>query len=446
MAILKLICGILCLGMALAAPSRDFRQVCEREALKLKVNHGCCTFCGYEAVLAGDDFICMPSGVPHFPTDMGLEEDDQEEYCQLVAANHGCSDMCGFKFDLSSGTCRPVADIKSQPSKTSQTTAAPIIGGQGKFRYQYMPELLQPPPGASLVNCHGLVTDSENNIYLTYQNDGKDQNCLIKWKPDGTSPEFVSGQNDALCSGTPHGLKIKEEGGTPYLYHANNNQKLTKTTLDGTIIWQVNGTFGQNTTVYRPTWHAVPPNSNYTYLCDGYGSNNVYGFDIKGNFMHKTWGGRTPAGQKGPDAPHGTFSTNHGCTYDSRIENTIIVSDRANSRFEFFHYDPATIDTFEWYHTVNLQPAMGTGTLPCNIRMYPEQDGRAIVPDLAGPVAVMDNNNEVISVVNVSVLLAAEQHKHPHDAIFLPNGDMVVATWAPGRISYWKLLPSEEEQ
>lgn len=78
---------------------------------------------------------------------------------------------------------------------------------------------------------------------------------------------------------------------------------------------------------------------------------------------------------------------------------------------------------------------MGEGTLPCNIRMYPEQEGIAIVPDLAGPVAVMNNANEVVSVVNVSVLLAEQQHKHPHDAIFLPNGDMVVATWAPGRIS-----------
>ena len=46
----------------------------------------------------------------------------------------------------------------------------------------------------------------------------------------------------------------------------------------------------------------------------------------------------------------------------------------------------------------------------------------------------------VVSIVNVSVLLEADQHKHPHDAILLPNGDMVVATWAPGRISYWKKL------
>ena len=47
------------------------------------------------------------------------------------------------------------------------------------------------------------------------------------------------------------------------------------------------------------------------------------------------------------------------------------------------------------------------------------------MPDLAGPVAVLDNQHRVLSVVNVSVLLAAEQHKHPHDAIFLANGDIV---------------------
>ena len=77
--------------------------------------------------------------------------------------------------------------------------------------------------------------------------------------------------------------------------------------------------------------------------------------------------------------------------------------------------------------------------------MYPELGGISVVPDLAGPVAVMNSDNVVVSVVNVSVLLAADQHKHPHDAMLLPNGDMVVATWAPGRISYWKLLPADSD-
>lgn len=222
-----------------------------------------------------------------------------------------------------------------------------------------------------------------------------------------------------------------------YLYHANNNQKLTKTHLDGSIVWEVNGTFGQDPKLpYRPTWFATPPDSKYVYLCDGYGSNNVYPFTLDGKWTNKTYGG------KGDRSEHGKFSTNHGCTYDSRTPKTptIIVSDRANSRFEFFSYDPDTPDTFEYKKTVDLRPSMGAGTLPCNIRMYPDQEGRAIVPDLAGPVAVLNNENEVISVVNVSVLLAKEKHNHPHDAIFLANGDMVVATWNPGRISYWKKL------
>ncbi len=138
---------------------------------------------------------------------------------------------------------------------------------------------------------------------------------------------------------------------------------------------------------------------------------NVYAFDINGTFMNKTWGGRSPG--SGTDQPHGKFSTNHGCTYDPRIpeENIIIVSDRANMRFEFFNYDPNGFETFAYNRTVDFAAMMGPSTLPCNIRMYPEQEGRAIVPDLSGPVAVLDNTNTVISVVNVSVLLAKEQHK-----------------------------------
>ena len=69
-------------------------------------------------------------------------------------------------------------------------------------------------------------------------------------------------------------MKIATEGAEQFLYHANNAQKLTKTKLDGTIIWQVSGNFGQDPTLpYRPTWFAVPPKSTYIYLCDGYGSN-----------------------------------------------------------------------------------------------------------------------------------------------------------------------------
>jgi len=391
---------------------------------------------------AGDDYLCMPSSDEKMEFPFHMQSEDKSEYCALIATNSGCSDICGYKWDSHAGECRTT--MTEAPKKSLRADAAPIIGGSGDFKYQYMPDLLKAPAGASLTNCHGLVTDADKNIYLTYQNDGKDKNCLIKWNPDGTGGEFMTGGNSTLCSGTPHGLKIKNEGGKVFLYHANNNQKLTKTTLDGTIEWQVNGNFGQDPkAAYRPTWFATPPDSDYTYLCDGYGSNNVYSFNTDGKFQGHTWGGKSPT--KGPLVPHGKFSTNHGCTYEQRTDiygkNMVVVSDRANSRLDYFETDPATGAKFEYANkTFNLQPALGKQTLPCNVRMYPAQEGRAIIPDLSGPVAVLDKNNAVISVVNVSVLLAAEQHKHPHDAIFLPNGDMVVATWAPGRISYWKKL------
>ena len=312
----------------------------------------------------------------------------------------------------------------------------PIIGGQGDFTYQYDAGKLQPPPGASIVNAHGLVTDAAGNIILAYENDGKsDFNCLIRWAPDGTGAEFLTGGGRALCDGTPHGLTVASENGTEFLYHANNDQKLTKTTLDGTIVWQRTGNFGQDPSLpYRPTWFAVPPASRYIYLCDGYGSNNVYPFDrYTGAWARVTYGG------KGGMTEHGKFSTNHGCTYDPRA-GMIAVSDRANHRLEYLRFDPALPDGLAYDHTVDMRPGMGGATLPCNLRAYPAQEGRAISPALDGPVAVLDAHDAVVSVVNVSVLLAAEQHKHPHDAIFLANGDMAVATWAPGRLSYWMRL------
>jgi hypothetical protein len=319
--------------------------------------------------------------------------------------------------------------------------APPIIGGSGEFRYQYDPTKMLLPAGSQLLNAHGLVTSADGSIYLTYEHvhhdkGGNDNNCLVKWKPDGTDPEYLTGGNMTLCEGQCHGLTIATEDGEEFLYHANNDQKLTKTRLDGTIVWQRKGNFGQDPTApYKPTWFAAPPKGDYVYLCDGYGSNHVYVFNRHdGVFTNVTYGGR------GGREQHGKFSTNHGCLWDPHSE-MIVVSDRANSRFEYFAIDFDSPHKFEWSHTVDQKPYMGGGTLPCNYRTtYPAQAGVTVSPDLAGPVAILDANNEVVSVVNVSVLLKEFEHNHPHDSIILPSGDLVVGTWAPGRVSYWKKL------
>ena len=101
-----------------------------------KANHGCSTFCGYEAVYAGNDWICMP-GAPRQELPFAMDTADVNEFCQLVAANSGCSDTCGFKWDTASGQCSLTASvIKESSHLRGRSEDEPIIGGSGKFRYQ----------------------------------------------------------------------------------------------------------------------------------------------------------------------------------------------------------------------------------------------------------------------------------------------------------------------
>mmetsp|Transcript_20703 Transcript_20703/g.36811 ORF Transcript_20703/g.36811 Transcript_20703/m.36811 type:complete len:359 (-) Transcript_20703:169-1245(-) len=307
----------------------------------------------------------------------------------------------------------------------AETPQADIIAGSGSFRYKYMPDLLHLPEGAQAKNCHGFAMDSKNNIYLTYENMGDDKNCLVRWRPDGTSGEFLTGGGSQLCDGVPHGLKIAREAGKEYFYHANNERKLTKTELDGRIVWQVKGNFGQKQDLpYRPTWFGIPPKGDYIYLADGYGSNHVYVFTRNGRFTGHTYGG--------PGSSHGLFHTDHGITYDPRV-NQLAVSDRENHRLEYYDFDPSSPGRFSYNWTTSIPGVQR----PCNIRPLKDM---AIVPALEGPVAILDLHNKLVTSVNVSGLLGDQGHRHPHDAMLLPNGDFVVATWNPGRLSYWKKL------
>jgi len=82
----------------------------------------------------------------------------------------------------------------------------------------------------------------------------------------------------------------------------------------------------------------------------------------------------------------------------------------------------------------------------------------SIVPSLGinytnlweGSTAIYAPNGTVLSVIEVAKHIGHLGHQHPHDAVFLPNGDVVVCCWsgpgtpgmspAKGTISYWKRL------
>mmetsp|Transcript_101470 Transcript_101470/g.326093 ORF Transcript_101470/g.326093 Transcript_101470/m.326093 type:complete len:344 (-) Transcript_101470:23-1054(-) len=306
-----------------------------------------------------------------------------------------------------------------------------IIGGQGNFRFQYVPEKLVLPEGAHVMDAHGLGVDADHNIYLTYAPDpaSSDTHGFVRWAPDGSNGT-VLGPGVALSAGTPHGLRFAQESSGDFMYHANKDRALHKTTLDGTIVWSRYGPPATNESRFlpnKPTWIAAPPGSRYLYVADGYGSNYIHVYTTDGEYTGKSYGG--------PGTALGKFRTCHSINYDPRV-NKLIVTDRENHRHQYFDFDPGSPNVFEFSSAFQIPQLQR----PCGIRMD-FGNGHAIVPALGGPVGILDGENQLVSVIRVSVLLGASGHLHPHDATFLPNGDIVVATWNPGRISYWRRLP-----
>lgn len=309
--------------------------------------------------------------------------------------------------------------------------AADIIGGQGQFRYQYDPTKLVMPEGTQVQDAHGFAIDAEGNIFHTYVPNATDKGCLVRFAPDGTGGVVVP-MDPKLCKGTPHGLRLSVEGSDTFLYHANNGQALHKTTLEGTEVWSSLGPPNNDSKFlpYAPTWFATPPGA-FAYMADGYGSNFIHVYTKDGKYTGRSFGGT--------GTELGKFKTCHSINFDPRV-GKLIVTDRENHRHQYFDYDAEAGDLFRFSSNFTVEGLQR----PCNIR-FDFGAGFAVVPALEGPVGIVDKDNRLVSTIDVAGLLGAQGHLHPHDATLLPNGDLIVCTWAPGRLSYWRRLPSIED-
>jgi hypothetical protein len=312
---------------------------------------------------------------------------------------------------------------KPTPAAATNQVAliGPVISGSGAFRYQYIPEKLKLPDTVKMRHGHGLCHDRQGNIYFTYESEAVDASTrvLVRFAPDGSGATLL-GPDNALAPGAPHGLNIAyEKDGSPVLYHANNGATVHKTTLDGTVLWtrKWDAQMGN----YKPTDSVAPPGSDNVFIADGYGSSMIHALKIAdGIYAGKSWGG---LGKE-----HGELNCPHGIYFDPR-KSLILTADRGNKRLEYFTAKGA-------YHSTIQVPEI---TAPCNADAWGDY---LLVPDLDGPVFILDKDNKLISTIEVGELLGAQGFRHPHDAIWLENGDIVVCTWNPGRLGYWKRLPA----
>jgi len=320
-----------------------------------------------------------------------------------------------------------------------------IISGQGDFQYEYISDRVALPSSVKLKNGHGLARDHQGNIYFTYESDSveEDTRALIRFDSNGNNAVLL-GKDNSLAFGTPHGLRISYEDDGVFLYHTNNQATVHKTTLEGDIVWTRNETFLWKNTKYwpfTPTDAVVPPagaTNRNLYVTDGYGSAFIHELETsEGNYTGQTFGGH------GSSTRPPLFDCPHGLNYDPRRKQ-IAVADRANHRLMFLNLDGSFNSTVAMPDSVSL---------PCNID-FGFDASHALVPNLGsyqdlgraanGTVAVLDASNTVVSVIEVAKLLGDKGHQHPHDAIFMPNGDVVVCCWYPGTISYWRRLARSE--
>jgi hypothetical protein len=140
---------------------------------------------------------------------------------------------------------------------------------------------------------------------ITYQDKSDQSKCLLRWKASGYDkiPEFL-GPGESLCQGVPHGLRAAVENNQTVLYHANNQQALHKTTVDGDILWTVQGKPNPDED-FSPTWFASQPESPYVYLADGYGASKVWVYHrVNGTYTGHSFGGH--------GSEHGKFQVGAG--------------------------------------------------------------------------------------------------------------------------------------
>jgi hypothetical protein len=249
--------------------------------------------------------------------------------------------------------------------------------------------------------------------------------------------------------GVAHGLSIRKEGSTEYLYLTANaaspkadpqpevQAAVVKATLKGEIVWKVAGPpdiaeykpgADGKAKPYNPTNVAVAPNGD-VYIADGYGSSYINQYTKTGEYI-RTFGG------KGKDL--GQLNTPHGIWMDVRSGIPILmVADRSNNRLQRFTLDGKAIDI------------LGGVTMPCH---FDEYKGDVVIPDLQGKVTLFDRDNNVIEVLGDYGAKSMDDLRQlrtqtrdtftpgkfvcPHGACYDHTGNIFVVEWVEvGRVS-----------
>lgn len=326
---------------------------------------------------------------------------------------------------------------------TSKRTAAQEVVGTGDLKFTCQHLFPQLPERYSWQTTHNVAVDPDNNLYVIHEGLESDPKHPAIFVFDSQG-KFIRAFGEQFQGGG-HGLEIRVEGGTPFLYVAAYQQVKTicKMSLTGEVVWQKmapmkSGKYADGEAEhpekkwgrdrFMPTNFAFLDDGGFL-LADGYGSFFIHRYDADGKWQN-CFGG--------PGKGAGTFNTPHGLWIDKRGDSPIVVvTDRAHDTLQRFELDGTYIDTV---------PGFG---LPANIDVQGEL---MLVPELKARVSLLDKDNRVVVQLGSDVeRISADKEKtirtdesrwidgkfvHPHDACFAADGSIFVAEWVQtGRIT-----------
>ena len=324
-------------------------------------------------------------------------------------------------------------------------TKAPVLGS-GAYTYEAIHDWGTLPANIKWGNTHGVVEDSQGNIYVhhTVHATSESGDSMVVFDRQG---KFIRSWGREF-RGVAHGLHIRREGSDEFLYltvnAANPRQSpqpemqavVVKATPKGEIVWQIQGppdvdAYKQpnpdgTAKRYNPTNVAIAPNGDI-YVGDGYGSYFVNQYNSKAEYI-RTFGGKGSA--------PGQLAEPHGIWMDTRGAGPIlVVADRRNNRLQRFTLDGTHVDFVPGFK------------LPCH---FDEQKGVVVIPDLQGRVTLMDRDNKIIEHLGDSNATTGSNPLRnqprenfipgvficPHGACFDHEGNIFVVEWVEvGRVT-----------
>jgi hypothetical protein len=323
------------------------------------------------------------------------------------------------------------------PAPAAVAPKAPMVVGSGSTRFEVHHDWLMPPADGLFGDTHGVAQDAAGNIYLahTVHPTSTRKDAVYVYSSDG---KFLRSWGKEFAGGA-HGMDLRLENGTEYLYHCDTGRrKVVKTKLDGTVVWEVGCPMESG--VYTKPEEWCPTNSAFgpdgiVFIGDGYGSSYIHAFSPEGKWLRIVARPGKDPGQV--SCPHGMVVDMRGTVFTK--EPALAVADRGNRRIQYLSLDGKHLG----FITEGMR-------MPCDMKV---RGDRMLVPDLESVVTILDAKNAPVVQLcdgNPSSLRGAPRDQfipgkfvHPHDAIWLANGDVLVAEWVPiGRVTLLRAVGS----